>query len=224
MTHTLHRYGDEASFNDDYIMFAIPSKGLNDIDCIPKLKQFLKLCLKHNPINMGNGNFCALSPETDLKPSVHWKRKVFYNWEGVIEGVSRAGMVTAVFSNKEDAIACLKDVIKEDLGLSVNISASIANSEEIPKLIGKKSHSVEYSLDFNDPHKHLPDSQVLTLSTMCGHGMISFNFTKKMIEMVREGRRTPEDASNTMARFCTCGIFNPLRAKRIFAKIIEKNQ
>ena len=50
---------------------------------------------------------------------------------------------------------------------------------------------------------------------MCGHGMVSFNLAKKMIDWVQEGRRTPHQACEYMARFCSCGIFNPSRARRI---------
>jgi hypothetical protein len=50
---------------------------------------------------------------------------------------------------------------------------------------------------------------------MCGHGMVSFNFARKMLDMVREGRRSPEQAVSTLARFCPCGVYNPARAKRI---------
>ena len=222
MTHTLHRFGNAESFKDDFIVIAIPSKGYNDKDSIPKLKKFLTICSKHNPLNMGNGSFSALSPENDLNPSVHWKRKSIYNWERVIEGIGRSGLVSAVFSTKEDAEACLKDVVKADLGLSVNLSGSMESSKTIATDCEIKRHSIEYSLGFNDPHENLPDSQVLALSTMCGHGMISFNLAKKMIEMVREGRRSPEDAANTLARFCSCGIFNPERARRILEEVIAK--
>jgi hypothetical protein len=222
MTNTLHRYGNAESFCDDYIIFAIPSKGANEEGSIPKLKEFLRICANHNPVNMGNGNRCALSPETGLNPSAHWKRKEVYDWERVIEGVNKIGSVAAVFSTKEDAEACMKEVVKADFGLSVNMSTSIENAKAAAKSSGIKRHSVEYSLEFNDPHKHLPDSQILTLSTMCGHGMVSFNLAKKMVEMVREGRRTPEKASNTLVRFCSCGIYNPTRAKRILEEIVIK--
>jgi hypothetical protein len=53
------------------------------------------------------------------------------------------------------------------------------------------------------------------LSTMCGHGMIAHSLAKKMIDWVKEGRRTPEQASSYLARFCSCGVYNPSRAIRI---------
>jgi len=50
---------------------------------------------------------------------------------------------------------------------------------------------------------------------MCGHGMVSFNLAKKMLDMVREGRRNPQQAVYTLARFCPCGVYNPARALRL---------
>ena len=47
---------------------------------------------------------------------------------------------------------------------------------------------------------------------MCGHGMVSMSLAKKMIDWVKEGRRTPEQASVVLTRFCSCGVFNPSRA------------
>jgi hypothetical protein len=50
---------------------------------------------------------------------------------------------------------------------------------------------------------------------MCGHGMISHSLAKKMIDFVKENRRTPEQCAATLTRFCSCGVFNPSRATRI---------
>ena len=61
----------------------------------------------------------------------------------------------------------------------------------------------------------IPDSDTAMLSTMCGHGMISHSLAKKMICFVKENRRTSEQAASVLSRFCSCGIFNPSRAKRI---------
>jgi hypothetical protein len=50
---------------------------------------------------------------------------------------------------------------------------------------------------------------------MCGHGMVSQSLAKKMIDWVKEGRRTPEQAASYMTSFCSCGVFNPARAARV---------
>jgi hypothetical protein len=45
--------------------------------------------------------------------------------------------------------------------------------------------------------------------------MISFNFARKMLDWVKGGRRSPEQASEYLSRFCTCGVYNPCRAIEI---------
>jgi len=215
MTNTLHRYGNAESFRDDYIIFAIPSRGKNDEDCIPKLKQFLRICSKYNPSNMGNGTRGGLAPEKNLSPAAHWSRKSHHEWEAVIEGIEKPGTVSAVFTSEDEAVACFREIVEADFGLSVNISTAVQNARKVACECGIQRHSVEYSLKTNDPHDHLPDSQTLGLSTMCGHGMVSNNMARKMLDMVREGRRTPEEAATTLMRFCPCGVFNPDRAVRL---------
>jgi hypothetical protein len=70
----------------------------------------------------------------------------------------------------------------------------------------------------------LPDATVLELTTMCGHGMVSANFAKKMIDWAKESRRSPAELSRTMARFCICGVFNISRAERILDEARTKNR
>jgi hypothetical protein len=45
--------------------------------------------------------------------------------------------------------------------------------------------------------------------------MVSASLAKKMIDWVKEGRRTPEQAAKYLTHFCSCGIYNPSRAERI---------
>jgi hypothetical protein len=80
---------------------------------------------------------------------------------------------------------------------------------------GIPRHSVGYSLGFEGKTEKLPSDDVLMLATMCGHGMVSQSLAKKMIDWVKEGRRTPEQAASYMTRFCSCGVFNPARAARV---------
>jgi hypothetical protein len=215
VTNTLHRYGNAESFRDDYILFAIPCKGKNDEGAIEKLKTFLRICQKHRPANMGNGDCGSYKPSPKMNPTQHWARDANPDFENVIEGVHKVGTCAAVFGSREQAEACLRDVVAADLGLSINMSTLVEGAHNAAECCGIHRHSVEYSLGFADPHDHLPNSQVLELSTMCGHGMVSFNFARKMLDMVREGRRTPDQAVTTLARFCPCGVYNPARAKRI---------
>ena len=216
MTNTLHRYGNAESFNDDVIVFAITSKGKNDDGAVPKLKQFLAMAVPFKPVNMGDGaKGGALRASKNLNPTSHWRRDHTPNFQAVIEGLDKPGTAAVVFDNRQNAIGFVKKVKEADLGLCVNISTSVEGAEEILDACGLPRHSVNYSLGFEGHTEKLPSTQVLTLTTMCGHGMISQSLAKKMIDWVKEGRRTPEQAVSYLTRFCSCGVFNPMRAVRI---------
>lgn len=216
MTNTLHRFGDADSFRDDYIVFAIASKGKNDQDALPKLRRFLELAVPFKPVNLGDARHGgALRPSRDMNPMSHWNRDIQPNFDAVLQGLDTPTTCAAVFDNKVAAEDFVKRVKEEDLGLSINISTSIDGAEQCCFHAGIPRHSVGYSLGFEGKTEKLPNSQVLMLSTMCGHGMVSNSLAKKMIDWVKEGRRTPEEAASYMTRFCSCGVFNPSRAKRI---------
>jgi len=225
MTNTLHRFGDAESFRDDFVVFAIASKGKNDQDALPKLRRFLELAIPFKPVNLGDARHGgALRPCKDMNPTQHWKRDMTPDFDAVLKGLDTPTTCAAVFDNKVAAEDFVKRIKEEDLGLSINISTSIDGAEECCHYAGIPRHSVGYSLGFEGKTEKLPNSQVLLLSTMCGHGMVSGSLAKKMIDWVKEGRRTPEEAVTYMARFCSCGVFNPARAKRILEDARTKTQ
>src|SRR5438309_9283788 len=62
VTNTLHRYSDHYAFEripnpepvqDDYIVFAMSSRGINDDNLVEKYRTFLSIALKHEPVNIG---------------------------------------------------------------------------------------------------------------------------------------------------------------------------
>ena len=216
MTNTLHRYGPAESFRDDFIVFAIASKGKNDVGALEKLRKFLAMAVPFKPVNLGDArNGGAVRPSRNLNPLSHWNRDSAPDFEAVVQGLKTTTTVAAVFDNRVAAEDFLQAVKDADLGLSVNISTSIDGAEQCCHASGIPRHSVGYSLGFEGKTEHLPNTHVLALATMCGHGMVAGSLAKKMIDWVKEGRRTPEQAATTLQRFCSCGVFNPARAKRI---------
>ena len=216
MTNTLHRLGNAESFRDDYIVFAIASKKKNDAGALPKLHRFLEIAMEYKPVNLGDARHGgALRSSKDLSPFSHWKRDMTPDFQAVIRGLTVPTTCAAVFDNLSAAEQFVKRIKEEDLGLSVNVSTSIEGAERCCDFACIQRHSVGYSLGFEGKTGKIPNSQVASLSTMCGHGMISHSLAKKMIDFVKENRRTPEQAVTYLSRFCSCGIFNPSRAKRI---------
>jgi hypothetical protein len=216
MTNTLHRFGDAESFYDDYIVFAIPSKTNKDPNALPKLHRFLEIALEYKPVNLGDARHGgALRASKDLGPWAHWNRDIKPDFQAVINGLTVPTTCAAVFDNPTAAEQFVKRVKEENFGMSVNISTSIEGAERCCNYACIDRHSIGYSLGFEGKTEKIPNSQVATLSTMCGHGMISHSLAKKMIDFVKENRRSPEQAATYLSRFCSCGIFNPARAKRV---------
>jgi len=225
MTNTLHRYSEHyaldrvaepAPVSDDYIVFAMASKGLNDDRLVEKYRSFLRLALRHRPINIGDATKGGwIRPRRDMNPTAHWARETRPDADAVIAGVEGHTTVAAVFDNYESMRAFVEELKAADLGISINISAPMDAGKRCCEEAGVVRHSVEYSLGFRGRVDRLPDAATLELSTMCGHGMIAADFAKKMIDWVKENRRTAEEAAGYMARFCSCGVFNTARACRI---------
>jgi hypothetical protein len=216
MTNTLHRYGDADTLGNDFVVFAMACRGKNDVDCAPKLRVFLRLALEHGPVNIGDGSKGGMyRPSHDLGPSAHWSRPAEPDVDRVIDQVSGPTVVAAVFDNEDAATAFVERLREADLGLSINVSATIEGAQACCRRAGLGRHSVEYSLGFMGRTDRLAERPVLELSTMCGHGMISFGLARKMIDWVKEGRRTPEEAAVYLTRFCSCGVFNPVRARTL---------
>lgn len=225
MTNTLHRFGDAASFRDDYVVFAIPSRGNNDTDSVPKLRRFLEMALPFQPVNLGDARHGgALRPSRSMNPTAHWNRDTTPDFRAVIAGLNAPTTAAAVFDNRPAAEDFVKAAVAADLGLSVNISTSIDGAEQCCDAAGICRHSVGYSLGFEGKTEHLPTSDVLKISTMCGHGMVSASLAKKMIDWVKEGRRTPEQAVTYLQRFCSCGVFNPSRARRLLEEARSRSK
>jgi len=216
VTNTLHRHTTKERLKKDYIVFAIPSRGYNDAGSVPKLQDFLRRAVHYGPVNLGDAAHGALlRPSKGLTPLAHWVRSEPLRHREVIAGVDTPTTAAAVFDNEAAAVDFMRALRQADLGLSINLSAPVEEAHRCCRKAGIVRHSVEYSLRAMGKTDLLPEGRVLELATMCGHGMISFDFTRKMLDWVREGRRNPKQASEYLARFCTCGIFNPARAVEI---------
>ena len=130
MTNTLHRFGPAESFRDDYVVFAIASKGRNDDGALEKLRTFLRMAVPFRPVNLGDArNGGALRPCRELTPLSHWNRDARPDLEAVVDGLAAVTTVAAVFDNRVAAEDFVKAVKAADLGLSINISTSIDGAE-----------------------------------------------------------------------------------------------
>ena len=205
MTHTLHRRGTPESLSKDYTVLTIPAQGHNDLGSDPKMAEFLRIALKHNPKNIGS-----------LKMNMYTNSP-----DEIVANATKLGH--AVFDSPETVTAFLKDLKKADIGMSVVVGGILDKVNAAVKAAGLKRHTVEVSLGVWGNTNRLPPEEILEVTTMCGHGMVATNLVKAMVEDVKSGQRTPEEAAQKfLAPHCACGVFNPARAAELVAKMAGK--
>lgn len=206
MTHSLHRVGTPEELKDEVCFILAPSRGINDKGAKPKVKKFLEIMKKNGAINYGDdltGNVSTLGHEK------------------LVDNAQDVTNVHAVFADKNKAINALKDVVKEDMGLSVVVTGLFDVLGECCKEAGVKFHTVEHSMGFWGRTDKLPSQNILKIATMCGHGLVSVNLIEKLLQDIKAGITTSEKAAYEMTRHCTCGIFNPVRAKEILDQMLS---
>lgn len=206
MTHTLHRQGTIESLARDYTILAIPARGFNSQGSGEKLQTIKEIFLKHNPVNFG-----------DIK------RGNMYNpgRDYVIAGTEDGTVVHAVYQDEETLVKVLRDLKEADTGISIVVSGLFDRVHESCRQAGLTRHTIEYSLGVHGATELLPEKPVLEISTMCGHGMVSFNLIRRLVREIANGRRTAEEAGRELARQCICGVFNPVRATEILRRLAE---
>ena len=206
MTNTLHRQGPIESLKNDYVIFAHTAKGITREGSAPKLQEFMRICLKYGPVNIGDskqGN--SLQDDIDIQK--------------LISNQGDGAGATAVFTDLDTLRKVVEDLIRADLGLSINISGLMDEVQQCCRKTGMERHSAEHSLGFWGAKDRLPEREIMNFNTMCGHGMVSFNFIRKMIEYVKLKRLTPKKAATIMGKCCECGAFNPVRAEMLLEKV-----
>jgi len=206
MTNTLHRQGAPGTLKNDFVIFAHTAKGINREGSASKLREFMRICLRHKPVNIGDGKQGNIyQDDIDIEELICNQRD--------------ASGATAVFTDLDTLQKVIEDLIRADLGLSINVSGLLEEVKTCCRRAGIQRHSAEHSLGFWGAKDRLPERHILEISTMCGHGMVSFNFIRKLIELVKLRRLTPGKAARIMAKCCECGAFNPARAQVLMEKV-----
>lgn len=208
MTNTLHRQGAAEELREDYVIFATTARGITREGSAPKIQEFLRICLRHNPVNIGSsrqGNI--LQDDVDIHE--------------LIANLGEGAGAGAVFTDLDTLRKVMAELIEADLGISINVSGLLESVQQCCRGNGIERHSVEHSLGFWGSRDRLPEREILAFNTLCGHGMVSFNLIRKMIEYVKLRRLTPKEAAKIMGKCCECAVFNTVRAEHLLEKMLE---
>ena len=206
MTHSMHRSGTRKSLDSDYVLFIMPAYGINDMESGLKVRKFLEIALRHNPVMVGDckrGNMYAL----DI--------------QNILDNINRDGTVVhAVFDNENALGQAIMELKEADLGLSLIVSGLFDRVKHLCQNAGIHRHAVMHSLGIWGRTEKLPADNTLDIVTMCGHGMVSAGLVESLAEDVKTGRKSAEDAAKEMGRQCQCGAFNPVRATRLLMTMV----
>jgi hypothetical protein len=205
MTNTLHRRGSAEDLKKDFIIFCTSPKGQPKEGRGRRLQQFARIVLGHKPVMFGNSG------------------QGMQSWQAgpaaFIEAISdeQSGMA-ATFTDVPTLYEVIEDLKKADLGFCVVVSGLLDEVAECCRKQGFERHSAEHSLGIMGCRDRLPSSQILEINTLCGHGMVSFNIIKKVIDQVKLGKLTPKQGAALLARPCACAAFNTYRAEELLER------
>ena len=207
MTHSLHRRGSYEELKNDFVVLGCPATGVNKAGSAPKTQEFLSICYKHGPINLG-----------DMKTGNIYNTTM----DDILASVTDGTIVQCTFDNRDKIVTLLKELQDRRPGISVIISGVTDVVQQCMHEAGLGPiHSLEYSLGTCGAIERLPDYPILKLLTMCGHAMIASDLVGKMIRDIKRGRRTIRECCLEMAQCCTCGNFNVTRGENIFREVLS---
>ena len=204
MTHTLHREGSVAGLAEDYPMLAIRAKGYNEEGNGWRMRKILEIASRYPIVNFG-----------DIKNG----SKFITSLEHILSPDQDPPLVHMVFTNKEEMTRYMADLKEADLGISVVVSGLFGEIFQCCKKAGLTPHTVNYSLGVLGRTEKLPPKEIMEITTMCGHALVSKNLIAKFVADIRKGKETGPSAAEKLARNCVCGVFNPVRAGKILDAI-----
>ena len=196
MTHTLHRKGNVEDLREDYVMLAMFAAGINDSydDSHQKMEKIGKIMKKHNPIN--------------IISEIVWKT---------------SSTITATFDNIESVKDVIRQLKREDFGISIVVSGLISEIENALKEVELDVHTVHFSLGvFGAKKELLPSEKILEITTMCGHHTVSPQSITNYVKLIKQGKISVEKAAEKLTRPCVCGIVNTARIIKILDTLISE--
>lgn len=215
MTHSLHRRGSRESLEGDYIVFT-NDPSTNDAEMNRK---FVSILASNNPVGCVTSATINGDKET-YRYLKGWTPKLdsglhHHATLEEIKNVERPTQFNAVYNNKEDVIKVVKEIVDQDIEYSVVISGIFSEVKEICESAGLEPHTLNMSYESHGKTSLLAEPKILEFMTMCGHGFVGAPLVKHLLERVRKGNMTPEDAAVEMGKQCTCNFFNTDRAAKL---------
>lgn len=211
MSHSLHRFGTPEDLKNDFCIYTRAAKGVNRHNCGDGLRKTLSIYMANDVVNFGSSH-AGRNYLAGLKPAEY--AKTLDNSYGII----------ATFADREAVKGVLTQLKEAALGISVVVSGLIDEVKQIAYDAGLRPHTALLSLGIYGKRALLPEDDVLKITTMCGHSLVSASLAREVIGEVKKGKLTPEQGALRLSRPCPCGIFNTKRCAELLEKHRSKAQ
>ena len=208
----------------DWVVFAAPGTELQGEPA--KHKKFIEILTKYDPVNCRTN----IGIEGESKRLRYVKNWTEQKDSGVHQSATLNEIMknetpkggSAVYNNKEAVQNVVNELVEADLGFSIVISGIFEEVYDICEKAGIMPHTVNYSGGTLGNVTLLPDPKILEITTMCGHHFVAPSLVKHLIQKVKQGKITAEDASTELVKQCTCNWFNANRAAKLIEEFIKK--
>jgi len=207
VTHSLHRLGEEPSLEKDYVLLCTPAAGINTRGAKEKLQRTLEILMEVGPANIGFYGFGSTMTGIRI--------------QDVRESLDDHSRLRCCFDERVKVEEALRRLQSEDLGISVTVSGLTEELVQVSHALGLTPHTINMSCGIFGRLDRLPDSEILEITTMCGHGMIAHGLATAVVDKLRTGEMEMDEAVRTLGGPCTCGIFNPTRAHELLRRILR---
>lgn len=200
MTHTLHRHGEAESLKRDFVVLTLENR-----TCVtPTWRERLG----------------------QRFPRLHALLKGAYFKLGIDRLLNRTGLPTGdigldwtrVCHSRDDLRDHLTRLRKADTGRSVVVSGVLDEVKSCLDDMELKPHTVQLSLGCFGRTDRLPRPEILEITTLCGHHLVSPRRVEELAEDVARDRTTREEAAASLGGLCLCRIFNERRAAELIGK------
>ena len=197
MTHTLHRTGNIEDLCEDYVVLLLQARGFNREGNEHKMGQVWEIFSRHEAdiVNFGTpveGN-SSTNSMNDLKKTT-------------------TAMAHAVFIDREKLKDCLRELKEKDLGVSVVVSGIFGDTAKVCSELGLSPHTVHHSLGIHGRVDKLPEDNILEITTMCGHALVSPNLINHLIKKIGEGKLSHKEAAKRhwpdQAKLSICNYYH----------------
>ena len=202
MTHTMHRQGSVESLKKDYVVLIMGGDIPFDIyrrrlqSRFPRIYEMGKQVL----LNLGILRLLRIIRRANLSGSYR----------------------SPVFNNKKELTNYLKKLKEKNTGKSVVVSGLFDEVNDCLKELNLYPHTVQFSLGIFGKKELLPEKEVLEITTMCGHHMISPGLVEKLANDIKNGSISLEEAVRVMSEQCVCEVFNKGRTCKLMQALVSR--